>query len=342
MKKAIIIVLLLSTLLISNDSLALETYNITIYKDDTCISCRSTMDKVFEILETFDNHSLTLRDFESGSVEEIKELTGIVPRPNLPLIIINNSQILDANNYSNLEPILRGERVNSGVTPMSLGLIIVAGFIDGINPCALAMLILFITALSLKINKLKVGISYILGTFVAYYGLGLGFLKISYSINTSLLFSRALSYIVFALCIYVSFIHFKDFYYLHNNIFNKTKTQLKGTQKKRVQDFITTKSAKYNSIPWFFFVGFVVAIFEFACTGQTYVPILLYIASNDLNFVLLLTLYNIMFVMPLLIVLVLSLKFDTYQISLTIHNRQKYFKLAIALLFLALAMATFI
>jgi cytochrome c biogenesis protein CcdA len=72
---------------------------------------------------------------------------------------------------------------------ITLPTVIVAGVIDGINPCAFTVLLLFITALlaSLKAGEQNIGVArarlvgmgsiYIVAVFLTYLALGVGLLK---------------------------------------------------------------------------------------------------------------------------------------------------------------------
>src|SRR5574341_651318 len=68
---------------------------------------------------------------------------------------------------------------------LTLPLVIIAGLVDGFNPCAFAVLLLFITftmgMLQMRTNYryelMKVGSIYISGIFVTYVLIGLGILS---------------------------------------------------------------------------------------------------------------------------------------------------------------------
>ena len=63
------------------------------------------------------------------------------------------------------------------------------------------------------------------------------------------------------------------------------------------------------AIPAAFAVGFLIGVVELACTGQIYLPTLTYmITSNNetVRSITLLILYNIMFVLPLIIITVIA------------------------------------
>jgi len=76
----------------------------------------------------------------------------------------------------------------------TLGLVVtLAGLIDGINPCALSVLIFFITAISPTLKEKKAiligGIGFTVGSFLAYFMVGLGLLWFIQSLIFSMLSS---------------------------------------------------------------------------------------------------------------------------------------------------------
>ncbi len=75
----------------------------------------------------------------------------------------------------------------------AIGLALVTGFADGINPCAIATLLLFVGALlavaeattrredarRARLTMLTVAVAYIAGIFLLYYALGAGFISVT-------------------------------------------------------------------------------------------------------------------------------------------------------------------
>ncbi|MGD8997499.1 MAG: hypothetical protein PVH80_05275, partial [Anaerolineae bacterium] len=60
--------------------------------------------------------------------------------------------------------------------------VVLAGLVDGLNPCAFATLVFFVSYLSLSGRKgreiLAVGAAFTAGVFLAYFGVGLGFYRV--------------------------------------------------------------------------------------------------------------------------------------------------------------------
>jgi hypothetical protein len=90
-----------------------------------------------------------------------------------------------------------------------------------------------------------------------------------------------------------------------------------------------------------FFTGFLVSLLELACTGQVYLPTIMFVMSvPELagQAFLYLVLYCVMFILPLIVVFVLSyLGTTSEQLGAFINRHTAAIKLATALLFVALA-----
>jgi thiol:disulfide interchange protein len=91
-----------------------------------------------------------------------------------------------------------------------------------------------------------------------------------------------------------------------------------------------------------FFTGFVVSLIELACTGQVYLPTIVYVLSQpDLaaQAFLYLVLYCLMFILPLIVVFVLSYFGTTSeQLGQFVNRHTAAIKLATGLVFVGLAL----
>jgi len=194
--------------------------------------------------------------------------------------------------------------------------VIIAGLVDGINPCAFGVLLFFIsyTILSLKrSNKetLFIGINFTFGVFVAYFLLGFGLLKFIGVIRSYYLIAKTFYIMVGIFAIFLSILSFMDFYSAFKIKQNKpVKILLKlplgffNNIFKVVETFAEFK----HFIAASFAVGFIVSLLEFFCTGQIYFPTLVYIIGIPelrLRAATMLLIYCLAFVVPLLVVFIL-------------------------------------
>ncbi|MCM8773205.1 MAG: hypothetical protein NC820_00475 [Candidatus Omnitrophica bacterium] len=239
---------------------------------------------------------------------------------------------------------------------ISIFTIISAGLIDGVNPCAFAVIVFFISFLGVygydKKEILYIGISYIFSVFFTYILIGLGLLKFLYSLRHFYIIMKIFYYFVGSLCFFLAGSALYDYFK-----FKKTKQtdglilQLPDFLKKRINLVIgaNLREKKYHRILELclvsFFVGFSVSILESVCTGQVYLPTIVFILKiPDLRlrawFYLLI--YNLMFISPLVIIFIFSIiGVTSKQFNHFIKNNLGKIKLAMSGLFLFLGIIMF-
>ena len=181
----------------------------------------------------------------------------------------------------------------------TLGTIIGTAVIDSINPCAIGVLILLVSTLfaSAKTRKklLKVGFLYIFTVFITYLLAGLGLLLVFAS--TPLWLAEYISIGVGAIIIVAGLIEIKDFYWYGKGF----SLAISPDMAKRIHNYVTKIST-----PGVIFLGAFVALVELPCTGGPYLAVITILSQNfDLFAFGLLVLYNIIFVLPLVIILIM-------------------------------------
>jgi len=177
--------------------------------------------------------------------------------------------------------------------------VITAGLFDSLNPCAISVALLFIALLfTLKKDRpfiLKIGFFYIISVYLIYYLIGLGLLKAFSLFGTTHFITKiaAIVTIIFGL------LNIKEYYFPHAPI------KLRMTHDAR---FKISEWAYKASIPATVVMGILVGIFEFPCSGSVYFAIVSLLASKVtyLTGALYLLLYNIMFVLPLVLIFVFA------------------------------------
>jgi cytochrome c biogenesis protein CcdA len=178
-------------------------------------------------------------------------------------------------------------------------LIVAAAFLDSINPCAFS--VLFITLAFLfslgqsRSQIIKTGLVYVLGIFLTYILIGLGILKVLtiFNIPNSMAKIGAIIIILFGAINMI------------NEFFPKfpIKLKLPDASHNKVGELITKAT-----IPAAFILGLLVGMFEFPCTGGPYLLVLglLHDEASFMRGFWYLVLYNIIFVLPLLIAIFIS------------------------------------
>jgi len=220
----------------------------------------------------------------------------------------------------------------------SLGWIIIVGLLDGINPCAFALLVFLCCILRLTGKQGRKlwfpAASFIFGIYICYFLLGIGFLQ---SIQFFLLDIKEVLYLTAAgFCVIVAAISLID-------AFRKRGEMVNGTPKswnKFLQRFIQRTMRKNTAFICMFVAGCVSALIESVCTGQVYIPVLLLMSEFEFSFqrFLMLALYNFAFIVPLGFVATLA-AYGVSQKKLENWGRKqaKIIKIVFTLLFLVFA-----
>lgn len=187
-------------------------------------------------------------------------------------------------------------KANPNKSAFILPIVLVSGFLDGINPCAFAVLLFFISFLyTLKRTKKdvwKTGMVYIFAIFLAYLAIGLGLVSTVMFINAP----HAMAKIGAWLVIILGVINLTGMLIPSFPIRLRIPHLAKGTIKEYVHK---------ATIPSAFILGFFVGLCTFPCSGGIYVAIIGLLVSQTTSAIGFgyLILYNIMFVMPLVLIL---------------------------------------
>jgi thiol-disulfide isomerase/thioredoxin len=228
----------------------------------------------------------------------------------------------------------------------SLGIlnVILAGLINGSNPCAFAALIFFISYLTLVGRKRKeifgVGMGFSGTVFVTYLLIGLGILSFIQHLSFLPLFSRVVYLITMAIALGLGIYSLYDYILLKRGRPSEMKLQLPDFLKKRIHQIIRKES---QSTRYFFaaiVAGFIISLLEFACTGQVYLPTILFVINNPslrTSAISYLFLYNFMFIVPLLIIFgVVYWGVTSEQLAFFLQKRASTIKLLTSLFFFSL------
>ncbi|MDP2923415.1 MAG: hypothetical protein Q8O30_06830 [Candidatus Omnitrophota bacterium] len=236
---------------------------------------------------------------------------------------------------------------------ISVFTVIGAGLIDGINPCAFAVIIFFVSFLAVygyrKREIIWVGSSYCLAVFITYLLLGLGFFKFLYSLSNFYLLIKVFYYFIAAFCFCLSGLALYDYFkFKKTGGTEELVLQLPKFLKKRINIVIGSRlrekkdEAIINLVISSFVVGFLVSLLEAACTGQVYIPTIVFILKNTnlrLKAISYLLLYNLMFVLPLIIIFILSLLgFSSQKFNNFLKENMARIKFLMFLLFLLLGL----
>ena len=187
---------------------------------------------------------------------------------------------------------------------ITLPTVIVAGVVDGINPCAFTVLLLFITALlttlradepsvnAIRLRMLGLGSIYITAIFLTYLALGVGLLRSLDFFTRQHVPARfgALLAVLFGLWM------LKD-YFLPDLGW---RLQAPGGVGEMAR-----QSARKATIPALIVGGFLIGLCTVPCSGAVYLGVLSLLALQPTALLgySYLVLYNIIFVLPLVVIL---------------------------------------
>ncbi len=178
-----------------------------------------------------------------------------------------------------------------------LPLVLATGFVDGLNPCAFAVLLFFVSLLYVtrrpRIELARIGALYIFAVFLAYFLIGLGLIAAIMISSDPHLIARVSGVVVAGL-----------------GVFTLVQPHLPGVP----NPFHTPGFAWARIKAWMFkgtqpaatVSGFLVGLCTFPCSGGIYVATLSLLAARTTYWEGLgyLYLYNLAFVLPLVLILV--------------------------------------
>ncbi len=239
-----------------------------------------------------------------------------------------------------------------------IGTIISAGLIDGINPCAFTVLVFFMSFLAFvgykKRQMFILGSFFILTVFITYLLIGFGLLEFFRKLEIFSFLAKIAYYLTAVLALVFGALSFYDYLvYKKSNDPEKVFLKLPEIIKKRIHAAIREKTdrrtdaalAKGSLIRLIFAAlssGFIVSILESVCTGQMYLPTIIYILGVEhlrARALLYLILYNLMFILPLLFIFALALWGITSEtFSKIAKNHLAKVKIATSAVFLGLGL----
>jgi cytochrome c biogenesis protein CcdA len=243
---------------------------------------------------------------------------------------VGNYKVVDASGdiiecwiENSVEECLEG----SGSTPNPLiALILVSGLMDGINPCAFAVLLFFLSLLfvtgtnqpfdHLRRKLLLIGSTYIVAVYTAYLFIGLVFIRLF----ESLPFPHLIATIGSIIMIIMGVINIKEYIWpgrwiSFRRVFSLSTSTLVSKYSSWMTQFV---------YPATFALGFLVGLFEFPCTGGVYMGILGVLAEQTrfIEGIGYLILYNLAFVLPLVVILLLITQKQVYRTSIERWRRR--------------------
>lgn len=208
-----------------------------------------------------------------------------------------------------------GQMLHLNAGQLTLPIVIISGLIDGINPCAIGLIILLLGYLIIFVHPeeenngkkfkeiFRIGGVYIVTVFLTYFLVGVFFYKFIDFLVTMPYFGDISLYLKYVLAFFIivaGLINIKDFWW-HGKGFS-----LEVSQKRR---WMLTKFVEKATIPSTIILGILVTLFEMPCSLPLYVGSVSIMHDNlgIVRIVIYLLLYNVLFVLPLVAIWILVL-----------------------------------
>jgi thiol-disulfide isomerase/thioredoxin len=232
--------------------------------------------------------------------------------------------------------------------------ILLAGLMEGMNPCALATLVFFISYLTMVGRKRKEifwgGLAFSGTAFLTHLLIGIGILGFIQHLSFLPLFSKIVYLITFLIALLLGILSLYDYIQLKKGRPSKMKLQVPNFLKKKIHQMIRVRSnvleadKESASIRFLFSavaIGFLVTLFQSTCTSQVYLPTILFVTNIPSlrgSAVLYLILYNFVYVLPLLVIFgIVYWGVTSEQLSFFLQKRASTIKLLTSIFFFVLA-----
>ena len=219
------------------------------------------------------------------------------------------------------------------ITALTIPLLVGAAIVDSINPCAFGVLIFLLAylfkAFHSRRSVLLHGFTYISAVFLTYLMAGLLLLPVISQlgrVSVGAYIGIGIILIIFGL------LEIKDFFFYGKGL----SLGILPSAGKRIEMIIRHITGKLSIS---FFLGVFVALVELPCTGAVYLGVLALVSLAGLtaNNFLLLVIYNLLFVLPLVVILLLihrggqTEKFEAWR-----EKYRRYMRLAIGMLLIGM------
>ncbi len=189
-----------------------------------------------------------------------------------------------------------------------------AALVDSINPCAMATLVFFMSLLMgshVGIRKmLLAGGAFVVACFVTYLAIGFGLLRVLYLLTGFRAAKAVLDGALILILLVLSVLSFRDaLRFRRSGKASDITLSLPQGLQRRIHEVMKRGLRERSLLLGGLGIGVVVTVLESICTGQVYVPALVLMIKSGQSVgrsAVYLGLYNLIFVMPLVVLLTLA------------------------------------
>ena len=228
--------------------------------------------------------------------------------------------------------------------------ILVAGLIDGINPCAFATVIFLVGYLIYLGRGRKavflLGGSFCLGVFITYFLLGIGLSALANWIAGIAWLKTAIYLLMGAGGLLLAVMHLRDAWsFQRTGMARDMSMGLSAATTRKIHAYVRHYSGHRSLVFAGLLLGVIISSLELVCTGQIYLPALMVINRTGMtgHSLLLLLVYNMAFIVPLITVTALAAEgVSGKKLAEFARRNVTRTKLLMAALFLLLAAVMFL
>ena len=242
------------------------------------------------------------------------------------------------------------ERAHAAITHVRrfrafrIATVALAGLADGVNPCAFATVMFLLSYLAWlgrsRRDILLAGLFFALGIFTPYYLIGVGVLHFSRELAALPVLRHWLFEAAAAAALVFAVVSLLDARKARAGNTSAMTLKLPRFVRARIHETVR-ESARAGMVAGAFFAGAACALLEAICTGQLYLPTIIYvagIAEFQSQALLYLLLYNLAFLVPLIaVVLVIYRGLSSAAIGKFAESRTAVVKAGLGVVFALLA-----
>jgi hypothetical protein len=201
------------------------------------------------------------------------------------------------------------KRLRERFRRIGLASVVTGGLVDGVNPCAFATIVFFITYLAAmgkaRARILAAGIAFCSGVFVSYFATGLGLSEVLLTFRSLPVLALIIHWGTVALVSLLAVLSFYDAWIAWRGSPHSMLLTIPSKLRSRMQGIIARRGRSASLLGASFVLGLGISMIELVCTGQVYLPliqVMLSLAVDRMQTIGMLAVYNTAFCIPLLAV----------------------------------------
>ena len=203
--------------------------------------------------------------------------------------------------------------VRAEFNKFTIGVIVVAGLLDGINPCAFATVI-FLVGYLLYLGRggstvVWLGGSFCFGVFLTYFLLGIGLSQVINWLTGHAWVKVGVYSVMGAGGLMLGVLHARDAWrFRRSGCARDMEMGLSLATTRKIHGYVRQFTGTRYLVPAGLALGFLISSLELVCTGQIYLPTLVLMnrLGTTSKTLLALLAYNVAFILPLVLVTVLA------------------------------------